>query len=144
MDKNTVEARQWLDKCYPDSALLRKMLEKWFADFKRGRTNTDDSERSGRPNSAGVPKNIKKSHKLILGDCKLKLHEIANTLKILEGSVFTILHEHFSMRKLYIDDSASKISASVFWDAHGILFIDYLAKGRTSNSEYSVALLARL
>ena len=34
--------------------------------------------------------------------------------------------------------------ASVFWDAHGILFIDYLEKGKTINSDYYMALLYRL
>ena len=34
--------------------------------------------------------------------------------------------------------------ASVFWDAHGILFIDYLEKGKTINSDYYIALLDRL
>ena len=37
-----------------------------------------------------------------------------------------------------------KVMASVFWDAHGILFIDYLEKGKTINSEYHMALLDRL
>ena len=41
-----------------------------------------------------------KTPQLILVDCKLKLLEIAEELKISEGSVFTILHEHLSMRKL--------------------------------------------
>ena len=36
------------------------MVEKWFVDFKRGRTNTDDTERSGRPTSVIVPENHKK------------------------------------------------------------------------------------
>lgn len=35
MGKNTVQAKQWLDKCYSDSAPSRQMIEKWFADFKR-------------------------------------------------------------------------------------------------------------
>ena len=34
--------------------------------------------------------------------------------------------------------------ASVFWDAHGILFIDYLERGKSINSEYCMALLDRL
>ena len=34
--------------------------------------------------------------------------------------------------------------ASVFWDMHSILFIDYLEKGKTINSEYHMALLVRL
>ena len=32
----------------------------------------------------------------------------------------------------------------VFWDARGILFMDYLEKGRTINSEYFLALLVSL
>ena len=34
--------------------------------------------------------------------------------------------------------------ASICWDAHGILFIDYLEKGKTINSDYYMALLERL
>ena len=75
-------------------------VKRWYADFKRGRTDTNNAERSGRPNSAVVPENTKKLHKFVLADRKLKLREIAEALKISEGSVFTNLHEHLSMRKL--------------------------------------------
>ena len=34
--------------------------------------------------------------------------------------------------------------ASVFWDMHGILLIDFLSKGQTINSDYYIALLDRL
>ena len=34
--------------------------------------------------------------------------------------------------------------ASVFWDAHGVLFIDYLEKGKTINSERYIGQLMRL
>ena len=61
------------------------MVEKWLANSKRGRTNTDDAERSGRPNLAVVPKNI----------------ITADILKISEGSVFIILHKSLGMRKLF-------------------------------------------
>ena len=72
----------------------------WYAEFKRGRTSTDDAERSGRPKSAVVPENIKNVHKIVLKDRKMKLREIADTLKISEGSVFTTLHEKLGMHKL--------------------------------------------
>ena len=39
---------------------------------------------------------------------------------------------------------ASKVLASVFWDAQSILSIDYLKKRRTINSEYYIALLVGL
>ena len=66
-----------------------------------GRANTDDAERSGRPKSAVVPENITKVHKIVLGDRKSKLREIAGTSKITEGSGFTILHESLGMRKMF-------------------------------------------
>ena len=40
--------------------------------------------------------------------------------------------------------SAGKVLASVFWDVQGIVFIDYLEKERTINSEYYIALLVHL
>ena len=38
----------------------------WFAEFKRGRTDTDDGERSRRPIEVVTPENITKVHKLEL------------------------------------------------------------------------------
>ena len=99
--KNTVEAKQWLDKRYRNSAPRKPTIIDGYADFRRGRTNTDDAKRSGRPKSVVVPENITKVHKIVLDDRKLKLREIADTLKVSEGRVFTILHESLGMHKLF-------------------------------------------
>ena len=40
--------------------------------------------------------------------------------------------------------SAGKVMASVFWDAHGIIYIEYLEKGKYINSDYYIELLVRL
>ena len=40
--------------------------------------------------------------------------------------------------------SAGKVMASVFWDADGILLIDYLQKGQTVNGTYYASLLTQL
>ena len=40
--------------------------------------------------------------------------------------------------------SAGKVMATVFWDADGILLIDYLQKGQTINGTYYASLLAQL
>jgi len=40
--------------------------------------------------------------------------------------------------------SAGKVMALVFWDAEGILFIDYLEKGKTITREYYSNILTRL
>ena len=90
MGENTVEAKQWLDKHCGYSAPGQSTIIDWYAEAKRGRTNADGAERSDRQKSAVVPKNITKVRKIVLGDRKLKLDEIVDTLKISEGSVFTI------------------------------------------------------
>ena len=38
--KNTVQAKQWLDKCSSDSTPL---VTRWFADFKRSCIDTNDT-----------------------------------------------------------------------------------------------------
>ena len=40
--------------------------------------------------------------------------------------------------------SAGKVLAFIFWDVQGFLFIDFLEKGKTINSEYYIALLVCL
>ena len=100
MAKNTVEAKQWLDKRYGNSAPGKSTIINWYAEFKRDHTNTDDAERSGRPKSAVDPENITKVHKIVLRDRKLKLYKIADTLTISEDSVFIILHKSLGMRKM--------------------------------------------
>ena len=101
MEKNTVEVKQWLDKCYGDSAPGKSTIIDLYAEFKLGCTNTDDAEHSGHPKSAVVPENITKVHKIVFGDRKLELRELSDTLKISEGSMFTIVHKSLGMRKLF-------------------------------------------
>ena len=40
--------------------------------------------------------------------------------------------------------SAGKVMASVYWDAHGVIVIDYLERGRKITGAYYVGLLDRL
>ena len=101
MRKNTFEAKQWLYKRYRDSAPGKSTIIDWYAEFKCDRASTDDTERFGRPKSAVVPENITKVHKIVLGDRKSKLREIADTLKISEANVFTFCHESLEMRNLF-------------------------------------------
>ena len=76
-----------------------RTVKRWYADFKRGCTDTNDVETSVRPNLTVVPENTKKLHKLVLADRKLYLLKIAEELKISESNVFNILHGHFVNEK---------------------------------------------
>ena len=100
MGKNTVQAKQWIEKCYPDSCPSKATICRWFAEFKRGRTDTNDAERSGRPVEAVTPENVSEVRKIVMKDRKVKLREIAEMTQISYGSVFTILHEKLSMKKV--------------------------------------------
>ena len=65
MKKNTMQAHQWLEKCYGDSAPSKTTICRWYAEFKRGRTETEDAERSGRPNEVVTSETIKKVHQTV-------------------------------------------------------------------------------
>lgn len=214
--KNEMQTLEWLQKHHSTSAPSKTTVYRWFAEFKMGRTSTSDAPRSGRPNEATTPENIKKIHLIVLKDRKVKVRELADIMKLSIGSILNILHEHLQMKKLCarwvprlltIDQkqhrvsdseanlelfrrnpkeflrrfvtmdetwihhytpesnrqsatwlepgesrqkrpktqtSAGKVMASIFWDAHGIILIDYLEKGRTITGDYYVALLDRL
>ena len=55
----------------------------------------------------------------------------------------TAAGESHSKRPM-MQTSAGKVLSSIFWDAQGIFFIDYLEKGRTINSKYYIVLLVHL
>ena len=61
MGKNTVQAQQWLEKCYRENSPSKTTICRWYADFERGRTNTADAERPGRLTEVAVPENTKKN-----------------------------------------------------------------------------------
>ena len=45
------------------------------------------------------------------------------------------------LKKAKVGLSANKVMATIFWDAHGIIHIDYLQKGWKNNCEYYTNLL---
>ena len=57
----SVQTKQWFYKCYSDSVPSETMIKRRYANFKRGRTDTNDTERSDRLNSAVVQENTKKT-----------------------------------------------------------------------------------
>ncbi|KOX80509.1 hypothetical protein WN51_12992 [Melipona quadrifasciata] len=56
MGKNTVEAKRRLDKRRGDSAPGKSTLIDWYAEFKRGRTNTDDAADTIRHENSSMPR----------------------------------------------------------------------------------------
>ena len=47
--------------------LSETTVERWYADFKHSRTDSNDAEHSGHPNLAVVPENMKKTPQTCFG-----------------------------------------------------------------------------
>jgi histone-lysine N-methyltransferase SETMAR len=69
-------------KVYGDSFPSFSTIKKWAAEFKRGRTSLEDDPREGRPKSATTPEIIEQVHDMLLGDRRIKVREIAETIGI--------------------------------------------------------------
>ncbi|KAM8719386.1 hypothetical protein ACLKA7_012010 [Drosophila subpalustris] len=74
----------------------------WYSNFKRGRTSTEDSKRSGRPKEVIIPEIIRQVRQIVLTDRRVKVREIAETVGISTGSAVSILHDHLHMKKLNV------------------------------------------
>ncbi|XP_014467559.1 PREDICTED: histone-lysine N-methyltransferase SETMAR-like, partial [Dinoponera quadriceps] len=72
----------------------------WVAEFKGGRTSCQDKHRSGRPNEVTTPEMVKKIHKAVLDDRRLKVRELADIAGISKSAVHCILSENLDMREL--------------------------------------------
>ena len=61
-----------------------------------------------------------------------------------EGSKQWVKPGESALKRPKTQHSTRKVIASVFWDAHGVIYIDYLEKGRIITGAYYAVLLNRL
>ena len=89
-----------LTNVYGSAAPLYAQVKFLVGEFKRGRTSLEDEARSGRPLDATDEEICKKVRDLVYSERRIQVEEIAQALGISNGSVSTILHDRFGMRKL--------------------------------------------
>lgn len=89
-----------LDSTLGESAPSFRTVKFWVAEFKRGRTSCQDEHRSGRPNEVTTPEMVKKIHKAVLDDRRLKVRELGDIVGISKRAVHRILFENLDMRNL--------------------------------------------
>ena len=100
-EKTLSETKATLEKYYSDTAPSYGMVQKWFTEFRCGRTSTKTIPSPGRPNEITKPEMIIKIHDIILNAPHVKVREIAEIVSILTERLVNILHTHLCMRKLY-------------------------------------------
>ncbi|XP_017478430.1 PREDICTED: histone-lysine N-methyltransferase SETMAR-like [Rhagoletis zephyria] len=89
-----------IDYTLGGSARSFTTVKYWVAEFKRGRTSCQDEHCSGRPNEVTTPEMMKKIHKAVMDDRRMKVRELADTIGISKSMVHRILFEDLEMRKL--------------------------------------------
>ena len=71
-----------LDKYISDSAPSYGIVQKWFTEFRCGRTSTETIPSPGRANEITTPEMINKIHDIILNDPKVKVCKIVGIVFI--------------------------------------------------------------
>ena len=98
--KTGKEVHGELTDVYGSSAPSYAQVKFWIGKFKRGRTFLEDEARSGCPLDATDEEMCKTVRDLVYSDRRIQVEEIAQALGISHGSVSTILHDRYGMRKL--------------------------------------------
>lgn len=83
-----------------DKAPSYSMVKTWCADFKRGRTSTEDASRSGRPREAATPEIIEDVHDMVYNDRRVTVRHVSESLGIAIGTVHNIITEDLGMNKV--------------------------------------------
>ena len=88
-----------LNSIFSDEAPSRTSVYWWCGEFNRGLGSLQDEFREGRPKSVVVPETIDAVRQLILKIRHVTYCEIETTLGISGTSIYSILHEHLTVKK---------------------------------------------
>uniref|UniRef100_A0A672ZDH7 Mos1 transposase HTH domain-containing protein n=1 Tax=Sphaeramia orbicularis TaxID=375764 RepID=A0A672ZDH7_9TELE len=80
--------------------LAYSTVRKWVAEFKQGRTSTEDDPRSGCPKTSSSDEQVDAIHCMVLSDRRMTVQQIAKATDISVGSVHHVLTDILGMNKL--------------------------------------------
>ncbi|XP_049846625.1 protein GVQW3-like [Schistocerca gregaria] len=75
-------------------------VRSWVRQFNEGRTSCDNKPKQPRARTSRSDDMIKKVERIVLGDRRMTVEQIASRVGISVGSVHTILHDDPKMRKV--------------------------------------------
>ncbi|KAF7276297.1 hypothetical protein GWI33_010691 [Rhynchophorus ferrugineus] len=133
--KNTVEAKTWLDAEFPDTVTGKSTIKDWYVKFRCGEMSTiftfdqkqrrvDDSEQCLKMIKHNKPEFL---HRYVTMN-EIWLHHF--TLNSNRQTSEWTAQDEPAPKRGQTQQSAGKVMASGFWDAHGI--ISYLEKEGSS------------
>ena len=77
-----MQIKDELDSVYGDSVSSFTIVKFQAAEFKSGCKSLGDDECSGRQKTATTDENIAKVHQMVLDDCRIKVREITEVMKM--------------------------------------------------------------
>ena len=98
--RTATEIKSRLDAVLGGSSPSFSTVSFWVSEFRRGRKQTGDEPRTGRPKTATTPEIVDKVHVMVLDDRRVKVHEIEEALGISRERAFHILHNELGLKKL--------------------------------------------
>ncbi|XP_050515138.1 protein GVQW3-like [Diabrotica virgifera virgifera] len=87
-------------KVYKDSSPSISTVQRWVAEFKRGRTSLADDPRQDRPKTVTAPEIVAKIQDMVLQHRRVTERDLVEALGISLGSITNILTEVLGFRKL--------------------------------------------
>ena len=94
------ECRDLLQAALGDEAPSQSVVYDWFSHFQSSALSLDDDDHKGRPNLANVPTAVAATRRCLDKDRRITTRELARHVRVSDGSIVSILHDHFGMRKL--------------------------------------------
>ena len=92
--KTLSETKAKIHKYYSYTSTSLGMVQKWFTEFRCGRTSTETIPSPGRPNEISTPEMINEIHNIVLNDPKVQVREIAEIVSISTERLVNTLHTH--------------------------------------------------
>jgi len=100
LGKTFTETYKLMKQVYGNDCLSRSQVHDWFQQFKDGREDVFDQERSGRPRTGRSDKNVEKVRQAIVRCSKVSLKTLEEDLAMSGATIYRILTENLGYRKL--------------------------------------------
>lgn len=95
-----IEIHRQLKETCGDGVMDVSKVHSWVRQFNEGRTSCDNKPKQPRARTSRSDDMIEKVERIVLGDRRMTVEQIASRVGICVGSVHTILHDDLKMRKV--------------------------------------------
>ncbi|UYV63016.1 hypothetical protein LAZ67_2002856 [Cordylochernes scorpioides] len=164
------DAFRMLTLAYGEATLDRSNVYRWYKMFSEGREDVNDEERAGRPSNSKTDEKIDEVEKMILGNRRITVREVAEDLNISIGSCDSNFINDLGMRRVAakfvpkllncdqkqhrmnianemldsVRDDPNLLQRVITGDEAGVVHHEFLPQGRTVNKEYYLQVLRNL